>query len=226
MGIGSFLFGKPAKSASGNQAYSFVSDTYSPVAQTGVGATNALAALLGLGGDEEEADEGFNRYLDSTGYDFTMDQGGRAITGSAAARGMLGSGSTAKALTKYGQDIGQQYYQNYLGQLSGLAGQGLNAGQLITGAGQQSTSSGGSKGAIGGIGKAIGGIASIFSDRRLKTDIEKISEDPDGLGWYRFRYIGGDTVHEGTMADEVAKLRPWALGPEIGGYSTVYYEAL
>lgn len=69
--------------------------------------------------------------------------------------------------------------------------------------------------------------ASIFaSDRRLKTDIERIGEFSDGLGRYRYRYAWGGPMQEGVMADEVAELRPWALGPVIGGFSTVDYSML
>lgn len=67
--------------------------------------------------------------------------------------------------------------------------------------------------------------AAAFSDRRLKTDIEKVGEEADGLGVYDFSYIWGGR-HRGVMADEVASLRPWALGPVIGGYATVDYSAL
>ena len=82
----------------------------------------------------------FKSYLDSTGYQFQFDQGQRAITGSAAARGLLNSGATAKALTKYGQNIGKQYFSDYLGQLGnmnnilgGTATAGQNAlGQIAT----------------------------------------------------------------------------------------------
>lgn len=68
--------------------------------------------------------------------------------------------------------------------------------------------------------------ASVFSDRRLKTDIRKIGEYADGLGRYLFRYIWGGPVREGVMADEVARLRPWALGPTVEGFATVNMEAL
>lgn len=77
-----------------------------------------------------------------------------------------------------------------------------------------------------GIGSAAGAFAA--SDRRLKTNIEKIGEDPDGLGRYRFSYVWAPhETHEGVMAQDVAKLRPWALGPKImGEYLSVNYGAL
>jgi hypothetical protein len=82
---------------------------------------------------------------------------------------------------------------------------------------------------LSGIGQAINlgtDAAALFSDRRLKTGIKRIGEHADGLGRYLYRYVWGGPEHEGVMADEVAKLRPWALGPVIGGFATVNYGAL
>lgn len=77
-----------------------------------------------------------------------------------------------------------------------------------------------------GAGKAVG-AAAMASDPRLKTNIEKVGEFDDGLGIYHWNYIWGGPRHEGVMADEVATLRPWALGPKIAGeYLTVNYGAL
>lgn len=71
--------------------------------------------------------------------------------------------------------------------------------------------------------------AAMASDRRLKVDIERIGEESDGLGLYRYRYVTDAPdapLREGVMADEVAALRPWALGPERGGFATVDYGRL
>lgn len=62
--------------------------------------------------------------------------------------------------------------------------------------------------------------AAMASDRRLKRGIELIGRLRDGLGVYRWTYVWGEKAH-GVMADEVARLRPWALGPRVGGYATV-----
>ncbi len=83
----------------------------------------------------------------------------------------------------------------------------------------------------GGIGQmllnaaATAGAAAL-SDRRVKADIRKIGELSDGLGVYSYRYKWENKPQIGVMADEVADLRPWALGPEIGGFMTVNYGAL
>lgn len=71
--------------------------------------------------------------------------------------------------------------------------------------------------------------AAMASDRRLKVDVERVGEESDGLGRYRYRYVTDAPdapLREGVMADEVAALRPWALGPERGGFATVNYGAL
>jgi hypothetical protein len=63
----------------------------------------------------------------------------------------------------------------------------------------------------------------------VKRDIVRLGEDPDGLGAYRFNYAWDEPEAEpryGVMADEVAELRPWALGPVVGGVQTVDYGAL
>lgn len=88
----------------------------------------------------------FQNYLKSTGYQFQLGQGEGAITGNAAAKGILNSGATAKALTGYGQGLASTTFNNYLTQLGSLAGlQGSQAGQGLTAAqtvGQAGTAGG------------------------------------------------------------------------------------
>lgn len=113
-----------------------------PAAQAGTQATNTQAGLLGIGGDPQQSKAAFDNYLNSTGYRFQLDQGEKAITGSAAAKGLLKSGATAKALTKYGQNIGSSYFNDYLNQTGNVANRGLSASdslaRTVTGtAGQQ-----------------------------------------------------------------------------------------
>jgi hypothetical protein len=87
---------------------------------------------------------------------------------------------------------------------------------------KQSTGLGGTLMGIAGLG--LQG-ASLLSDRRAKRDIKLVRRLRDGLGVYRWRYLGGKPS-EGVMADEVARLRPWALGPVVSGYRTINYGAL
>jgi hypothetical protein len=67
--------------------------------------------------------------------------------------------------------------------------------------------------------------ATFLSDRRLKRNIERVGTLEDGLAVYEFDYVWGGR-HRGVMADEVATLRPHALGPVVGGFATVNYGAL
>jgi len=67
--------------------------------------------------------------------------------------------------------------------------------------------------------------AAKASDRRVKRDVKWIGRLRDGLNVYRWTYLWGEKS-EGVMADEVAQLRPWALGPRVDGYATVNYGAL
>lgn len=224
----SFLKPKAAKSTqkseSGNLNDALIKSTYGGSLTQGTGAMSNLASLLGVGGDPGA---GYNNYLQLAGYAPAMRQLSQNITGQGAASGILNSGSTAKALQTRGTELNNQFFNNYLQQLAGLSGLGLQAGGLVANTGQYSkgtgTSTGGGPSTLGSIASTIGGIASIFSDRRLKTDVELIGREPDGLGVYEFRYHGAKKRHVGVMADEVAILRPEAIGPKIAGFDTVRY---
>lgn len=221
----SFLKPKAAKqkSVSENVNNDLIKSTYGGSMTQGTGAMSSLASMLGVGDPN-----GYNNYLQLAGYAPAMRQLSQNITGQGAAAGILNSGSTAKALQSRGAELNNQFFNNYLQQLAGLSGLGLQAGGLVGNAGQYSkgTGTGGGPSTFGSIASTIGGIASIFSDRRLKEDVELIGREPDGLGIYTYRYTGAVKRRIGVMADEVAKLRPWALGPKNLGFDTVNYGAL
>lgn len=63
---------------------------------------------------------------------------------------------------------------------------------------------------------SIAGIAGMFSDRRLKSNIEKLGER-NGVNWYAYEIFGRPQI--GVMADEV----PWAAFPHPSGYMMVDY---
>lgn len=173
-----------SRSSSGNQAYGFLRDQFSPFISTGAGANNAIAALLGVGGDPAAQQNAFNTFRNSTGYQFQLDQGNNAITSSAAARGLLNSGSALKAREKYGQGLASNYFSQYLNQLGGLTQNSLAAGNLIGGAG--ATSSSKSSPGLGGI---IGGaIGAAFSDERLKKNMKHWATDENGIRYYEWEW--------------------------------------
>jgi hypothetical protein len=124
----------------------------------GTSANSDINALLTGGPGSAQARGAFGNYLGSTGYNFQMQQGEGAITGSAAARGLLNSGATAKELANYGQNLAGTTFNNYLTQLGNQANRGLQAAQAIGqagtqgGAGQQSGISSG----FNQLGSAVG----------------------------------------------------------------------
>jgi hypothetical protein len=81
---------------------------------------------------------------------------------------------------------------------------------------------GGIGGSLGSTGAAAQQAFGTVSDRRLKTNIQRISTRPDGLGVYEFEYIWGGGKHIGLMAQEVLGVYPDAVG-SVGGYYTVDY---
>lgn len=134
----------------------------------GTAANEATQELLGLKPISAGTSSAFDNYLKSTGYDFQLKQGQNAITTSNAAKGLLNSGGTLKALDEYGQGQAANYFNNYLGQLGNVGSAGYNAttavGNAGTGAGSnaaQYVAAGGNAiangvtGALGGFGGAI-----------------------------------------------------------------------
>jgi hypothetical protein len=107
--------------------------------------------------------------------------------------------------------------------LNGLLGMGAGAG-TTTG-----TQPGGwGTALLGAVGAGLPFIPGFGkSDRRLKKNIEKVGELADGVGLYEWDYREGrglpDGRYRGVMADEIAQVMPWMLGPEIDGHMTVRY---
>lgn len=227
-----------------NAAAPWLKETYTPLANSGASAGNFIAGLLGIpGGDSTGAQAAFSGYKDMAGYAPALRDMQKGIVGGAAARGLLNSGSTQRGLLKAGADLDQQTFGNFLQYLQGLSSMGMQGAGLIANSADQtdnrtetrtgtSTTKGTTTekkpggGLFGSLGSIAGAAASIFSDRRLKENSSEIATLDDGLGVYTFNYIGDDERRIGVMADEVALLRPWALGPTVGGYATVNYGEL
>lgn len=219
-----FLFGSKKSSNPTNQFAGFLKDKFAGSIDQGNQGMNYLSALLTGQGDTAGANSAWDRFKSMAGYAPAMRQLAQRTTGQGAAAGLLNSGTTATRLQDRGAELNQGMFGNFLQQLSGLTGLGQNAGQIISGAGGQNTTQGPSTASK--IFSTIGAIGSIFSDRATKCDIEKVAEFDDGLGVYKFRYLGDDEIRVGVMADEVEIIRPWALGPMVGPFRTVNYAAL
>lgn len=143
-------------STSSNQAYPFLQD------QLG-GATGAVGSSVDLisgllGGDRGALDQ----FANSAGMDFILGQGNRDITQGGAARGLLRSGSTGKALQNFGIQTRKGFLNDYISQAMGLGQLGLGAAGTLADAGrvsEQSSKSRSKPGLGGFVGTALTGGA-------------------------------------------------------------------
>ncbi len=160
VGIGSALFGSSSEKKAAKRAAAEREKGYQRVVGSNLGTVYAPGGarsyqqalqLLGVGGPQQEAQidpatgqpipgsgsqslQGFQNYLDSAGYKTQLNAGIDALNSNAAARGMLKSGATLKATQRFGAGLGQQYFNNYIGQLMNTSNMGLSADQTIANA--------------------------------------------------------------------------------------------
>jgi Protein of unknown function (DUF3300)/Chaperone of endosialidase len=64
------------------------------------------------------------------------------------------------------------------------------------------------------------------SDIALKRDIVLLGRLANGLGYYRFSYLGSSKAYVGVIAQEVQAVMPEAVTRGSDGYLSVYYEKL
>lgn len=151
------------QAAATREATAAAQQQVAPFRQAGIQAQNALLGALGLQGGDA-ANMAFRQFLDSTGFQNELQAGSQAITGNAAARGLLDSGATARALQGFGQNLAQSRFQNFLGQLGGIANTGAGAAAQSAGLIQQGGQLAGMQRAQGALGfgnalsGAIGGL--------------------------------------------------------------------
>ena len=93
------------------------------------------------------------------------------------------------------------------------------------GGGAPRVSGGGGRGGGGGGGRGGGG-GGRRSDVALKHDIALLGRLDNGLGYYRFAYVGSDRAYVGVMAQEVQTIRPDAVVRGRDGYLRVHYDKL
>jgi hypothetical protein len=78
----------------------------------------------------------------------------------------------------------------------------------------------------GGGGFRGGGGGGRRSDIELKHDVVLLGHLANGLGYYRFSYLGSSKPYVGVIAQEVQSLVPEAVTRGRDGYLRVYYEKL
>ena len=160
-------------------------DELRPFAQAGVDQLGALTQGTTAGGLDERLASIFN--TDTFGS--LVDERTRAVQGQLGAGGLTRSGTAIQEAANIPTEIGLAIEQLLTGRSQGLAQQGLGAtGGIVGQLGQQGQAS-----ASGILSDAQAGSAAVsqilsigsallFSDPRLKTNVEKISEiGPLGL---------------------------------------------
>src|ERR1700730_3806476 len=85
---------------------------------------------------------------------------------------------------------------------------------------------GGGGGFRGGGGGGFRGGGGRRSDIALKHDVVLLGHLANGLGYYRFSYLGSSKPYVGVIAQEVQSLLPEAVTRGRDGYLRVYYEQL
>ncbi len=78
----------------------------------------------------------------------------------------------------------------------------------------------------GGGGRGGGGGGGRRSDIALKHDLVLLGHLANGLGYYRFSYLGSRKAYVGVIAQEVEGVMPEAVTRGDDGYLRVYYEKL
>lgn len=144
MGILGALFGgskSKSTSESGNTAFPFLQQALQPAVTNGVNSLNRFSEAIG---------PDFDTYLKNAGFDTALGTRLRGITGAGAARGLLNSGATGRAMAMGEGDLRANFYNNWLGKMGEASQLGLGAGNLLAGAGAWSkgTSSGKSQNGI------------------------------------------------------------------------------
>lgn len=121
----------------------------------------------------------------------------------------------------YGQNAQWDYINRYLASLNG----GYPGGSSTSSGTSTQTRPGDTFGSIFGSGlSALGMGLSLFSDERLKEDIEPVGALNDGQTVYSYRYKGDPTPRIGLMAQEVAERNPDAVHVDPGnGFLKVNY---
>jgi hypothetical protein len=114
---------------------------------------------------------------------------------------------------------------------------GLGGGARVSGGGRSFAGARGGGGGFRGGGGGFRGGGGGFrggggrgggrrSDIRLKHDIALLGYLDDGLGFYRFSYIGSNKAYVGVIAQEVQAVMPEAVERSPDGYLRVSYEKL
>jgi len=127
-----------------------------PFRQTGV---NALADYATA---SQYTPFGMPQFEADPGYQFRMSEGMKALERSAASRGILQSGGTLKDITRFGQDVASQEYQNAFQRYLAERQQRLQPLEYRIGLGQAAAS--GQAANVGSTAQNVGGLTTSLGN--------------------------------------------------------------
>lgn len=97
--------------------------------------TAAPAAQAGIS-PQEAANDAFDIFRNSTGYQFRLGEGMNALNSGWAGAGMIQSGAAMRDAMEYGQNFASNEFGNYMGYLGNQQGVGLAGASALAGVGQ------------------------------------------------------------------------------------------
>jgi len=155
-----------------------------PYREAGQEGLQGYMATLGYGG--KGAQQGaIDKFTESPGYQYALNQGLTAVQRGEAASGMTGSGAEQAELQKRGQGMAQQEYGGYQDRLANLAGMGQQsssrASQLAYGEG----------GELANLGYGYAGQESNLYGQMGESAAESQMAQSSGLGKFLGTAAGG-----------------------------------
>jgi Chaperone of endosialidase len=90
---------------------------------------------------------------------------------------------------------------------------------------QTSTQKGGGSSKLGQAVGIAASVAGMFSDERIKENIEPVGQLDNGLTVYKYNFIGEPQTQIGVMAQEVEKVNPEAVTENKDGIKMVDYDS-
>lgn len=202
-----------------------------------INATFGTSGMTGSTLHQQNLARGLSSGLANAYYGAQQNAENRALT---AAQMVPGLNNAAFGVTDFLQNAGQnrQAYQQDLINADMLRDQQTQTAArdalqdymaLVSGAGSafgvQSSRTSQSPGLLGIAGLGMQAAPFLFSDRTMKTDVQRVGKTDDGLPVYTYRYKAGGPVQMGVMAQDVQKKNPDAV-KRIGGKLAVNYGAL
>lgn len=127
-----------AAAALDEKKFQQIREDLAPYRDVGAGGITSYADAIGLNGPEAQ-ERARAAFRTDPGYQFTLDEGLKAIEGSAAARGGALAGGTLKDLTRFAQGTADQQYGSYLDRFLNAASLGQNAAAQTGNFGSQSS---------------------------------------------------------------------------------------